>query len=83
MDAIMGLTGLSGVKRSLLELYHRVDIAKRQGVGFNESNFNIQLVGNPGTGKTTVAKLYANSLIEIGVLPMGSIVEFTSGTHVV
>src|SRR5690606_12846982 len=75
----MKLIGLEKVKERFVEQFQRVQIAKEQGTEAGKS-YNARFTGNPGTGKTTVAKLYANMLVELGVLPEDSIVKETSGS---
>ncbi|KAI3397370.1 hypothetical protein diail_10820 [Diaporthe ilicicola] len=62
LDGIMEFIGLESVKAKMLEIKTLVDTAKRQDVNLSKERFNTVLVGNSGTGKTTLAKLYAKFL---------------------
>ncbi len=69
-----GLVGLEGVKRDVHSLMNFIKIAKlRQSRGMKVPTISYHLVftGNPGTGKTTVARLY----YQMGLLPKGQFVE--------
>ncbi|EGO03446.1 hypothetical protein SERLA73DRAFT_165136 [Serpula lacrymans var. lacrymans S7.3] len=77
IDSIMEMTGLEDVKRQVLRIKAKIDVVKRQGTSLNKERFNLVLLGNPGTGKTTVARLYAKFLTSIGVLPGSEFIETT------
>lgn len=62
LDSIMDFIGLESVKTKMLEIKTLVDTARRQDVNLTKERFNTVLVGNSGTGKTTLAKLYAKFL---------------------
>lgn len=62
LDGIMDFIGLESVKSKMLEIKTLVDTARRQDVDLTKERFNTVLVGNSGTGKTTLAKLYAKFL---------------------
>lgn len=54
MDELMGLTGLTRVKREVLGLYRKVMIDKEREPGARSDRaLNFLFTGNPGTGKTT------------------------------
>ncbi|KAJ7650276.1 P-loop containing nucleoside triphosphate hydrolase protein [Roridomyces roridus] len=77
IDSIMGMIGLEDVKAQVLRIKQKIDVAKRQGVRLNDERFNIVFQGNPGTGKTTVARHYAKFLASVGVLPGNQFIETT------
>ncbi|KAJ0118877.1 hypothetical protein J7T55_013133 [Diaporthe amygdali] len=62
LDGIMDFIGLESVKAKMLEIKTLVDTSRRQDVNLSKERFNTVLVGNSGTGKTTLAKLYAKFL---------------------
>ncbi|KAJ7126993.1 P-loop containing nucleoside triphosphate hydrolase protein [Mycena epipterygia] len=77
IDSIMSMIGLEDVKSQVLKIKHKIDVVKRQNAQLNDERFNIVLQGNPGTGKTTVARHYAKFLASVGVIPGTAFVETT------
>lgn len=59
----------------------RAQIAREQGSAAPFTNLNARFEGNPGTGKTSVARLYAAFLVQLGALPQGAAYEETSGSE--
>ncbi|WP_026120072.1 right-handed parallel beta-helix repeat-containing protein [Nocardiopsis potens] len=73
-----GLTGLAEVKTVVNDLVNvLVAAARRRELGMPVPTLSHHLVfsGPPGTGKTTVARLYGRLLNALGVLPGGQTVE--------
>ncbi|KAH9210655.1 P-loop containing nucleoside triphosphate hydrolase protein [Leptodontidium sp. 2 PMI_412] len=80
LDSLMGMIGLEVVKAKFVEINNLIATAKRQKAKVSKEKFGIVFIGNPGTGKTTVAKLYANFLHTVGVIPCNKL-EITTGTR--
>lgn len=84
-DEINGIIGLQPVKDKLFELEDFLKIQQmrlKQGSKSTSISMNFVFTGNPGTGKTMIARLVAQYLKNLGYLSSGHLVEVDRGNLV-
>ena len=75
MDKIVGLHEIKDYILSLEKNYKVQEMRKAQGLPVSGVSMHMIFTGNPGTGKTTIARLVSKYLKAIGVLSGGQLVE--------
>lgn len=74
---LMAMTGLDDVKKSvqsLLRMTAKNYESEIKGGITSDVSLHRMFLGNPGTGKTSIAKLYGKILVELGYLTDGEVI---------
>ncbi len=74
LDRLIGLEGLKVEMRSLISFVKMQQYRMNNGLPPVPIQLHSVFTGNPGTGKTTVAKIYAELLKECGILKRGHLI---------
>lgn len=72
------LVGLEKVKSKIADLisYHKIQqLRKNNNLATPQSTLHIAFTGNPGTGKTTVARIIGRMYKQLGLLSKGQFIE--------
>jgi parallel beta-helix repeat protein len=71
LDSMIGLAGVKNEVRSLIDEIQVNEWRRSAGLAVGATSQHLIFTGAPGTGKTTVARIYGQLLKALGMLPNG------------
>lgn len=82
LDNLIGLKKAKKQLHAILEASYTKEKRRQQGLSNPAKSFHLAFLGNPGTGKTVVAELYAKILARRGIITSGRILELNAATGI-
>ena len=77
LDAFVGIDDVKREMHSIVENIKQYRIEKNDPKALPPFRDQYVFLGNPGTGKTTIARIFADMLSALGILPGGQLIEVT------
>lgn len=77
LKQLNSLVGLEKIKEQIQDLIHLLKFNKKANIDIDNFNLHMTFTGNPGTGKTTVARLITDILYNLGYIPQNKLTELT------
>ena len=77
-EALANVIGMENVKKQMKELEHYISFtnkAKARGLKVSTMNLHMLFTGNPGCGKTMMARIMARMLFDIGMIKENKMIE--------
>ncbi len=74
LDTLNSMIGMQEITRKVIEVVNQIVYSRKTAMG-SKPTMHMCFVGNPGTGKTTVARIIGNVLKERGILRIGKFYE--------
>lgn len=78
MKDINELIGLTEIKEQINDLVYLLKFNKKANININDFNLHMIFSGNPGTGKTTVARLVKDIFYQLGYIKQDKLVEVSA-----
>ena len=75
LEEMIGLTEAKDMIRRALDFYKARDLFEKKGISADHPAMHMVFTGNPGTAKTSVARLFARIMKENGILANGKLHE--------
>lgn len=75
LNRLVGLDNVKSKVKDLIAFQNVQMLRKEQGLHFHKGTMHLAFTGNPGTGKTTVARIVGRIYKQIGLLSKGHFIE--------
>lgn len=79
LNTLVGLNTVKDQVRKLVNVHQANELRTKEGLPKIPVGLHLVFTGNPGTGKTTVARIVAKAYHAIGLLPSGQLIEVDRG----